>query len=96
VKNLVLGSVVTLILSIGLFVSQVEAKNDNNDDKGKNKQEDKFFQKNDKNKVEFQIEHQNNRGGSVPIPGTLLFMGGGFAGLVVWRACCARQQKPLT
>jgi len=91
VRNVVLGSVVTLILFTGLFVSQVEAKNDNND-KGKNKQEDKFFQKNDKhdgndkNKYVYQYEHPNNRGGSVPIPGTLLFMGGGFAGLVAWRA----------
>ena len=97
-RNVVLGSVVTLILSIGLFVSQVEAKNDNNDDKGKNKQEDKFPQKNDKhadndkNKFEYQYEHQNNRGGSVPIPGTLLLLGVGFAGLVTWRA--ATKQKP--
>ena len=36
-RNVALGSVVTLILFTGLFVSQVEAKNHDNDDKDKNK-----------------------------------------------------------
>jgi len=92
VRNVVLGSLVTLILTMGMFVSQVEAKNDKHDDNDKNKHASTAEAKNDKhdgkdkNKFEYQYEHQNNRGGSVPIPGTLLFMGGGFAGLVAWRA----------
>ena len=91
-RNVVLGSLVTLILTMGMFVSQVEAKNDKHDDNDKNKHAYTAEAKNDKhdgkdkNKYEYQYEHQNNRGGSVPIPGTLLFFGGGFAGLVAWRA----------
>jgi hypothetical protein len=90
-RILALGSLVTLILTAGLFVSQVEAKNDNNDDKGKNKQESKFLQKTDKHaeKDAYRYEaknYNNDDTRSVPIPGTLLFMGGGFAGLVTWRA----------
>jgi hypothetical protein len=81
-------------LSTGLFVSQVEAKNDKHDDNDKYKHGYTAEAKNEKhdgeekNKLEYKYEHQqyNNRGGSVPIPGTLLFMGGGFAGLVAWRA----------
>ena len=80
-RNVAVGSVVTLILVTGLFVSQVEAKNDNDNDKGKNKQEYKFDVKH--------YKHDDRR--SVPIPGTLLALGGGLVGLVAWRA---RQRKP--
>lgn len=95
-RNVAVGSLVTLILVAGLFVSQVEAKHDNNDDKGKNKYDNKFVAKNDKHgdKDAFRFEannfkHDNTR--SVPIPGTELLLGGGLVGLVVWRA---RQRKP--
>jgi hypothetical protein len=86
-RSLAVGSLVTLILVAGLFVSQVEAKNDNNDDKGKNKQEFKFVEK---HVVVNHLKHDDTR--SVPIPGTELLLGGGFAGLIAWRA---RQRKPL-
>ncbi len=33
----------------------------------------------------------NGNGGSVPIPGTLLLFGAGFAGLVVWQVVTRRQ-----
>lgn len=89
-RNVAVGSLVTLILVTGLFVSQVEAKNDKHDD------ESKFFQKIDKHswKDSFRFNgenHKYNDTRSVPIPGTLLFLGGGFVGLIVWRA---RQRKP--
>ena len=32
------------------------------------------------------VSNHHTPNGSVPIPGTLLLFGGGFAGLVVWRA----------
>jgi hypothetical protein len=101
-RSLAVGSVVTLILVTGLFVSQVEAKNDNNDrnddkgnnkqefkneDKGKNKQEFKFVGNDDKPKL---FKHDDDRS-SVPEPGTLLALGGGLVGLMAWRA---RQRKP--
>ena len=78
-RSVVLGSVVTLILFTGLFVSQVEAKNNNN-----NQQNGNYNQQNGN------YQHNDNRR-SVPIPGTLLLLGGGFGGLVAWRA---RQRKP--
>jgi len=97
-RSVVLGSVVTLILFTGLFVSQVEAKNNDNDDNGKNKHEGKFeakhLDKHDGNvAVRFEGKHekQDGNGRSVPIPGTLLALGGGLVGLVAWRA---RQRKP--
>ena len=90
-RNVALGSLFTLILSIGMFVSQVEAKNGNQDDKNKN--EYKYIEtKNDrqadkdKNKYEYKEYKYNNGTRNVPIPGTLLFLGGGFAGLLAWRA----------
>ena len=79
-RSVVLGSVVTLILFTGLFVSQVEAKNNNNN----NQQNGNYNQQNGN------YQHNDNRR-SVPIPGTLLALGGGLVGLVVWRA---RQRKP--
>jgi hypothetical protein len=77
-RSVVLGSVVTLILFTGLFVSQVEAKNNNNQQNGNYNQQNGNYQ------------HDNHRR-SVPIPGTLLALGGGLVGLVAWRA---RQRKP--
>ena len=93
-KSLALGSAVTLILLTGLFVSGVEAKNDNADEKSKPNKEDKFVVKTDKhegkgeNKYEYQLPrtYTVNETRSVPLPGTLTLLGGGFAGLVVWRA----------
>jgi hypothetical protein len=77
-RSVALGSVVTLILFTGLFVSQVEAKNNNNQQNGNYNQQNGNYQ------------HDNHRR-SVPIPGTLLALGGGLVGLVAWRA---RQRKP--
>jgi len=113
-RNVAVGSFVTLILFTGLLVSQVEAKNDDNgykgknkqeyksnDDRGKNKQEYKSNDDKGKNKQEYKFvaknykfdarDYTHNGTRSVPIPGTLLLLGGGFAGLVAWRA---RQRKP--
>ena len=78
-RSVALGSVVTLILFTGFFVSQVEAKNHENDNKGKNQHI----------VVPNHVKHNYTR--SVPIPGTLLALGGGLVGLVAWRA---RQRKP--
>ncbi len=78
-RSVALGSVVTLILFTGFFVSQVEAKNHENDNKGKNQHI----------VVPNHVKHNDTR--SVPIPGTLLALGGGLVGLVAWRA---RQRKP--
>jgi hypothetical protein len=82
-RSVALGSVVTLILITGFFVSQVEAKNHENDDKGKNQ----HIVPN--HVVPNHVRHNDTR--SVPIPGTLLALGGGLVGLVAWRA---RQRKP--
>jgi hypothetical protein len=97
-RSVALGSVITLIVFTGLFVSQVEAKNNANDDTGKNKHEVKFEAKHlDKHEgkaaVRFEPKHdkQDGNGRSVPIPGTLLALGGGLVGLVAWRA---RPRKP--
>ncbi len=80
-KSVALGSLFALILSMGLFVSQAEAKN--NDDKNENKGKNNYAS-NDKH--EYKEYRGDYRGkGSVPIPGTLLLFGGGFAGLIVWR-----------
>jgi hypothetical protein len=88
-----------LILSIGLFVSQVDAKNDKPDDKNKN--ESKFIdakndKQDDKNKYKYEYQYSNgqtnnNGRGSVPVPGTLLLFGGGFAWLMVRRT---RDSRP--
>jgi hypothetical protein len=90
-KSVALGSAVALIMLTGLFVSHVEAKNDNSEEKGKNKIEAKNDKHDGKeqNKPDHPLVAQNytqNATQSVPIPGTLLLMGGGFAGLVIWRA----------
>ena len=86
-RSVALGSVVTLILFTGLFVSQVEAKDHENEDKGNNKHEIKFLGNDDKPK---HFKHDDDRR-SVPIPGTLLALGGGLVGLMAWRAM---QRKP--
>jgi hypothetical protein len=72
-RNLAVGIFVTLMLVTGFFVSQVEAKTDKHDNKGK-----------PNHVIVNHVKHNNTR--SVPIPGTLLLLGGGFAGLVAWRA----------
>ena len=71
-RGVVLGSIVTVALFTGLFVSQVEAKTPS----ALIPTGTVYF------------PNQDRR--SVPIPGTLLLLGGGFAGLVAWRA---RQRK---
>ena len=81
-RGVALGSVITLILFTGLFVSQVEAKNHDNEGKDKNKHVVT------KHVVPSLVKHNDTR--SVPIPGTLLALGGGLVGLVAWRA---RQRK---
>lgn len=93
-RLMAMGSVIAVILLTGVFVSQVEAKNDKNDDKGTNKQLYKFNAKHDKHAGNYQVVAKHDKQHdtrSVPIPGTLLLMGGGFAGLVTWRAI---QRKP--
>jgi hypothetical protein len=103
-RSVAVGSLVTLILFTGLIVSQVEAKTDKDDGKGKNKQAFNLVSKieaktdkhngKEKNKPDHPIVAKNythNDTRSVPIPGTLLLLGGGFAGLAAWRA---RQRKP--
>ena len=87
-RSVALGSVITLILFTGLFVSQVEAKNNDNDGKDKNKH---VVTKHvvPTHVVPSLVKHNDTR--SVPIPGTLLALGGGLVGLVAWRA---RQRKP--
>ena len=72
-RSVALGSMFTLILFTGLFVSQVEA-----------------------NTPSVTIPtgtvylHKQDRR-SVPVPGTLVALGGGLVGLVAWRA---RHRKP--
>ena len=95
-KGMVLGSIITVVLFTGSFVSQVEAKNDNNNDHGKlvSQKIDKHDLKDLlKDLLRFfkNVDKHDGNGKSVPIPGTLLLLGGGFAGLVAWRA---RQRKP--
>ena|SRR6478752_883883 len=100
-RGVALGSVITLILFTGLLVSQVEAKNHDNDESGKNKHEVKLGAKNNNNDDKGKTHHvvpthvvpslvKHNDTRSVPIPGTLLALGGGLVGLVAWRA---RQRK---
>ena len=86
-RGVALGSVITLILFTGLFVSQVEAKNHDNEGKDKNKH---VVTKHvvPTHVVPSLVKHNETR--SVPIPGTLLALGGGLVGLVAWRA---RQRK---
>ena len=72
-RSVALGSMFTLILFTGLFVSQVEANTPS---------------------VTIPtgtvyLPKQDRR--SVPVPGTLVALGGGLVGLVAWRA---RQRKP--
>ena len=86
-RGVALGSVITLILFTGLLVSQAEAKNYDNDNKDKNKH---VVTKHavPTHVVPSLVKHNDTR--SVPIPGTLLALGGGLVGLVAWRA---RQRK---
>ena len=86
-RNVAVGSLVAVILFTGLFVSQVEAKSNDKVDQGK--PEFKFGAKNHKHFGAKDYKHNDTR--SVPIPGTELLLGGGFAGLIAWRA---RQRKP--
>jgi hypothetical protein len=81
-RGVALGSVITLSLFTGLLVSQVEAKNHDNEGKDKNKHAVPTHV------VPSLVKHNDTR--SVPIPGTLLALGGGLVGLVAWRA---RQRK---
>lgn len=106
-RSVILGSFVTLILSTGLLVSQVEAKNDDDGGKGKDKFVYQFAEWKNLGELKNHDDHgkglnkfvsefrewknelkdyKTGNGRSVPIPGTLLFMGGGFAGLMAWRA----------
>ena len=84
-RKVAVGSLVAVILFTGLFVSQVEAKSNDKVEQGK--PEFKFGAKNYKH---FSAKNYNDSR-SVPIPGTELLLGGGFAGLIAWRA---RQRKP--
>jgi len=94
-RLMAVGSVIAVIMLTGVFVSQVEAKTDKHDDKGTQKQVYKFEAKHDKHAGNYQVAAHNYKhdgnGKSVPIPGTLLLLGGGFAGLVAWRA---RRRQP--
>lgn len=98
-RKVVVGSLVALAFTSGLFVSQVEARYDNTTasaskniqtifDTDTNKK-GKWNKKQAKWKKWKQIKR--NRRNSVPIPGTLLLLGGGLAGLAAWRA---RQRTP--
>ena len=77
-RSMAVGSVVAVMLFTGLFVSQVEAKT-GGEHHGTNPPV-----------VIHPVKHNDNNK-SVPIPGTELLLGGGFAGLIAWRA---RQRKP--
>ena len=82
---------------MGLFVSQGEAKK--NDDKNENKGKNDYAYNENKGKNNYAKDNNDYKEykgdysgkGSVPIPGTLLLFGGGFAGLIVWRT---RQPRP--
>jgi hypothetical protein len=65
-RSVALGSLFTLILSIGMFVSQVEAKNDRHDDKDKNKYEYKYMN------IDITVEE------AFPFPGPYCFLAWGL------------------
>ena len=77
-RSVVVGSLMALILSAGLVVSQVEAKKKDDDGYKQEYKENGY-------KQEYKENGQYRRNGSVPIPGTLLLFGGGFIGLMIWR-----------